>query len=320
MPYNIVFSPAEDIFGVVDAVLAKNGECKKEFIGEFADISDTQTDNALIMAEQLGLLQLNAENATYFSESYLARLIVSARDDNHKAAIMRLVLEQYKPYIAFKARYAFTGSMDLASKQIKTLFSLQSSYKDIRNEIINIGTYAKAVINDGANHYKLNQDDVNYIEILELALKFKATDDNAVRQQLGSAVYEFIDNDKVFEPLSDAYSMIQNISTEPKAPIIYSSNAFESFLQQIADIHAISLTGKNGIGQKCNALSGCLSKKHRGMAEYISQVRNAVDHGSDADEGGKVWAISEDTAQIFPMLVSTVIKGIVLREKGELSV
>ena len=121
MPYNIVFSPAEDIVGVVDAVLAKTGECTKDFIGEFADISEIQTDNALTMAEQFGLVKFDMVTSFYTSESYLAKLIVSARDNSHKAAIMRLVLEQYRSYIMFKTRYAFTDSMDLASKQIKTL-------------------------------------------------------------------------------------------------------------------------------------------------------------------------------------------------------
>lgn len=56
------------------------------------------------------------------------------------------------------------------------------------------------------------------------------------------------------------------------------------------------------------------------MIEYISQVRNAVDHGADASEGGKVWNVAEDTAQIYPLIVSSVIKGIIHREKGYLIV
>lgn len=320
MPYNIVFSPAEDIVGVVDAVLARSSECTKAFISEFADISEIQAENALIMAEQFGLVNHDTTTMLYDSSSFLARLIVSSRDDNHKAAIMRLILEQYEPYVTFKARYSFSDSIDLASKQVKIMYSLPCSYKDIRNEIINIGTYSKAIINDGANSYKLNQDDVSYIEILELGLKFKATDDNALRQQLGTEVCNYIEKIKVFDPLSDAYSKIQNVTTDPKAPIIYASNAFESFLQQIADKHLISLIGKNGIGQKSAALATVLSKKHRGMIDYINQVRNAVDHGADIDEGGKVWALSEDTAQLYPMIVSSVIKDIVFRENGTLLV
>ena len=52
------------------------------------------------------------------------------------------------------------------------------------------------------------------------------------------------------------------------------------------------------------------------MIHYIIQVRNGADHGADADEGGKVWNISEGTAHIFPIIVGSVIKNIVLREEN----
>lgn len=320
MPYDIIFAPAEDIVGVIDAILAKPFECSEGFIGEFADISSTQTINALHMATQLGLAEKDNITGFYSSTSFLARLIVSSRNDNHKAAIMRLVLEQYEPYITFKARFSFSGSIDLACKQVKTLYSMSGSYKDIRNAIISIATYSKAMINDGASSYKLNQDEVSYIEILELALKFKANDDNALRTQLGEKVCDYLNTANVFNPLSDAYSKIQNIDTDPQATILYAGNAFESFLQQIADTHSISLVGKNGIGQKSDALSSVISKKHRGMIQYICQIRNAADHGADADEGGKVWSVSIESAQMFPVVVASIIKNVVLRELGSLVV
>ena len=49
MSYNIVFSTAEDIVGVVDAILAKPKNCSKDYICEFADISVMQAENALLM-------------------------------------------------------------------------------------------------------------------------------------------------------------------------------------------------------------------------------------------------------------------------------
>ena len=320
MPYDIIFAPAEDIVGVVDAILAKPTECSKDFISKFADISSTQTINALHMAIQLGLA--NEDNVTGFfsSNSFLARLIVSSRNDNHKAAIMWLVLEQYEPYITFKSRFSFSGSIDLACKQVKTLYSMSCSYKDIRNAIISIATYSKAMINDGASSYKLNQDEVSYIEILELALKFKASDDNALRAQLGENVCDYLNTANVFNPLSDSYSKIQNIDTDPNTIILYAGNAFESFLQQIADDHSISLIGKNGIGQKSDALSSVISKKHRGMILYICQIRNAADHGADVDEGGNGWSVSSESAQMYPIIVASIIKNVVLRESGLLIV
>jgi hypothetical protein len=316
LPYDIIFAPAEDIVGVVDAILAKPVECSEDFISEFADISSIQASNALHMANQFGLTEKDNITGYYTSNSFLARLIVSSRDDNHKAALMRLVLEQYEPYITFKSRFSFSGSIDLACKQVKTLYSMPCGYKDIRNSIINIATYSKAMINDGASSYKLNQDEVSYIEILELALKFKANDDNALRTQLGDSVCGYLNTEKVFNPLSDAYSKIQYAEADPKATILYAGNAFESFLQQIADAHNVSLVGKSGIGQKSDALSSVISKKHRGMIQYICQIRNAADHGADPDEGGSIWDISNESAQMYPIVVASIIKNIVFRESG----
>lgn len=319
MPFNIVQTTAEDIIGVVDAVLAKSEHCNKSFISEFADISLPQAENALLMASEMGLVAKEVDEL-YNSSSYLARLIVTARNSENKAAILRLVLEQYDPYITFKARFLYTGSLDTAAKQVKSFYGMASGHKEIKNTFINIATYAKAMINDGAGSYKLNQDDVTYIEILDLALKFKSNDFSALQQQLGADVYEFLDKTNVFSPLVDAYSKIQATTIEPKPIVLYAGNAFESFLQQIANEYNISLSGKSGIIQKSNALSGVLSKKHRGMIDYIGHVRNAADHGTDADEDGKTWNISTDTALLYPILVVSIIKDIYYYQHGKIIV
>lgn len=319
MPYNIVLTTAEDIVGVVDAILAKPEDCTKEYICEFADISMNQTENALLMAQELSLISLKSDG-TYISNSFLARLIISSRNDTHKAAIMRLALEQYEPYIRFKLRHGFTGSLEAASKQVRVMYSMTSTHRDIKNTIINIGTYSRSLINDGANSYKFNHDDVKYIEILELALKFKANDDNALAIHLGETVCSYISKENVFNPLSEAYSKMQNIANDKRTVILYAGNAFESFLQQIAEDNNISLQGKNGISAKANALTSVLSKKHRGMIQYVIQIRNAADHGADVDENGQVWDISEDTANFFPFIVANLIKDIVNYKNGTLLV
>lgn len=318
MCYNIIFTPAEDIVGVVDAILAKSECCTKDYISDFADISDTQTDNALFMAEQLGLIKNNS--GIYSSDSFLARLIVSARNNEHRAAVMRLVLEQYEPYVMFRTRFLYTKSLDLASKQVKAMFSIPSSYKEIKNSFISIGTYSRSMLNDGANSYTFNQDDISYIEILSLSIKFKNNDDNALQTQLGEDLYTYIDRDTIFKPLSEAYSKLQNLSSESKSIIHYAGNAFESFLVKIAQEETISLKGKNGITQKADALASVLSKKHRGMIHYVAQVRNAADHGSDPDEDGKIWNMSEETVHLFPILVVSLVKDIYNYRRGILSV
>ena len=166
----------------------------------------------------------------------------------------------------------------------------------------------------------MNEDEITYIEILDLALKFKANDVTALQQQLGKEVYDYLNKENVFAPLSDAYSKIQASPAELKPIIMYAGNAFESFLQQIADDNSISLSGKNGIIQKSDALSTLLPKKHRGMINYIGQIRNAADHGTDPDEDGKTWTISDDTALLFPMVIASIIKDIYHYQQGRIIV
>lgn len=316
MQYEIVLTTAEDIVSVVDAVLAGKEVCDVCYISEFADITEQQAQNAIKMAVDMKLLYFDRTSQSYKSDSLLSHLLVSARNDLQKATIMRFILEQYEPFITFRDRYVFTQSIDLACKQLKVLYGIAATYRDIKNTLTNIATYAKAMISDGANQFKLNDDQVTYLEILDVVLKSKSNDDYALKTLLGENVYKYIDTDKVYSPLSDAYSKVQNELSEEKTIIMYSGNAFESFLQQIADAHGISLIGKTGILQKSGAMSSILSKKHRGMIEYIGQVRNAADHGADTDEGGKVWMVSEETARVYPTIVATLIKDIVLRENG----
>ena len=74
------------------------------------------------------------------------------------------------------------------------------------------------------------------------------------------------------------------------------------------------MSGKSGISQKSDALNLVISKKHRGMIQYISQIRNAADHVADPDENGDIWEISDATAQLYPIIVASIIKNITSKE------
>lgn len=56
------------------------------------------------------------------------------------------------------------------------------------------------------------------------------------------------------------------------------------------------------------------------MIHYIIQIRNAADHGADPDENGQAWDISEDTAQFYPLIITSIIKDIVNYKNGLLIV
>ena len=320
MSYNIVLTTAEDIVAVVDAVIAKGSNAKKVFIVDFTGIAtDDQVTKAIEMAVQLQLIEYNTQNDCYQTNSYLAKQLVTAPSDEEKAMFMRLVLEQYEPYQTFKTRYGFTKSIDLACRQTKSLHNITSNERDIKNTLISIATYAKALKSEGASLYSFPEDytDVN---LIEKALNTSAMADASLRTFWGEQLYSFANNTNVFQPLVDALKKSQGDPIDTRAIIVYAANSFESFLDDYAAHKSISLTGKTGIISKKDALASTLSKKHRGMIEYIGQVRNAADHGADVDENNQMWSVTEETAKVYPLIVATVIKDIHSREHGVIEV
>ena len=185
MSYNIVLTTAEDIVAVVDAVIAKGSEAAKDFIAEFTGIAtDDQVLKALQMACELQLIVFDSSRGCYGSPSFLARKLVSASSDEQKAVFMRLILEQYAPYNTFKTRYGFTKSIELACRQTKTLHMMTSNERDVKNTLISIATYAKALESEGANLYSFVED-VDAVGIIEAALRSANITENSLRTYWG---------------------------------------------------------------------------------------------------------------------------------------
>ncbi len=320
MAYNIVLTTAEDIVAVVDAIVAKGCNVDTAFISEFTGIAtDEQVNKALIMAIDLGMIVHDASSGCYSVNSYLAKKLVTATTDEQKAVIMRLILEQYEPYKVFKTRYGFTHSIERACNQTKILCSISANERDIKSTLISIATYAKALKSEGANLYSFGEED-NIYPLIETSLLESANTEKSLRDFWGETVYNSVDNITVIEPLTEAFQKSKSQTPDTRAVVVYAANSFESFLDGYANSHGVSLVGQNGILQKRNALTSNLSKKHKGMIEFIGHIRNAADHGADADEGGLMWTITKDTALIYPCIVAIVIKNILQRDNGIIEV
>lgn len=314
MSYNIVLTTAEDIVAVVDAVIAKGSEAAKDFIAEFTGIAtDDQVLKALQMACELQLIVFDSSRGCYGSPSFLARKLVSASSDEQKAVFMRLILEQYAQYNTFKTRYGFTKSIELACRQTKTLHMMTSNERDVKNTLISIATYAKALKSEGANLYSFVED-VDAVGIIEAALRSANITENSLRTYWGENLYTFVNTSNVFAPLVEALQKTHSGIMDVRSIVVCAANAFESFLADFAIRKGVSLSGRNGILQKRDALSAHISKKHRGMIEFVGQVRNAADHGADPDENNQVWTISNETARIYPCIIAALIKAIFSRD------
>lgn len=116
---------------------------------------------------------------------------------------MRLILEQYAPYNTFKTRYGFTKSIELACRQTKTLHMMTSNERDVKNTLISIATYAKALKSEGANLYSFVED-VDAVGIIEAALRSANITENSLRTYWGENLYTFVNTSNVFAPLIEA--------------------------------------------------------------------------------------------------------------------
>ena len=320
MSYNIALTTAEDIVSVVDAVVAKGKSADIDYISKFTGIAtNDQVNKALCMAVELEMLVWDNSTGNYNVKSYLAERLVTATSDNQKAAIMRLILEQYQPFKVFRTRYGFTHQIDLACRQTRIICSISANERDIKNTLISIATYAKALKSEGANLYSF-VDEENTYPLIETSLSMSFVSESLLQEFFGDNIYNSINASTVIEPLSNAFQKSKADFLDTKSVIVHAANAFESFLNEYASSKGVLLSNRNGIIQKRDALSAFLSKKHKGMIEYIGQVRNAADHGADNDENGQMWTVTKETAQLYPCIVASVIRDILKRDTGTIEV
>lgn len=194
-----------------------------------------------------------------------------------------------------------------------SLDMMTSNERDVKNTLISIATYAKALKSEGANLYSFVED-VDAVGIIEAALRSANITENSLRTYWGENLYTFVNTSNVFAPLVEALQKTHSGTMDVRSIVVCAANAFESFLADFAVRKGVSLSGRNGILQKRDALSAYISKKHRGMIEFVGQVRNAADHGADPDENNQVWTISNETARIYPCIIAALIKAIFSRD------
>ena len=224
MSYNIVLTTAEDIVAVVDAIVAKGEGVTKNFVSKFTGIAtDEQVDKAIKMSMELQLVEEDGKTSKYKIKSILARKLVTASSDNQKAAIMRIILEQYEPYNVFKTRYEYTKSIELACSQTKILFEMDSNERDIKSTLISVATYAKALKSEGASLYSFIEEDNNET-LINQVLSESAITETTLKQYWGESICSLLSQAIIFSPLSDALLKTKSNQIDTRAVIVYAAN------------------------------------------------------------------------------------------------
>lgn len=309
--YAIVPTTAENIIGAVDACNQFAEGAEEEFLALFLDIPLDQAKNALTMAQQLHLC--TTAHGKYLKDGPFSSYLITS-DEKQRAAIFRMVLEQYVPFQTFKNRLRITGLAPKAAEQTKIVYSLTSHRDEISNTCTNLGQYCGSLLYEGAGLYRVADNDLNIPELLKLVSDLE-TAKQYVYSKIGSTAADFCNPVDVLEQLSIS---IHQLGKDKRSPVVHAANAVESFLVQIAAKHGVNITGATGINSKADRLKNAnhLNIKLYNITKYLGHLRNAADHGTDTDIGA-IWKISEDCSSEYVNVAITFIKSTVEFEAGK---
>lgn len=310
MPYEIYQTSAENVIAATDAALQKPEGVDNALVSAFLDTTPAYALDALKMAGELSLL--TESHPGLFVPNAKCGLYLCTAVRESKAAILRYVLEQYEPYRTFKARLELTGVVGEAANQAKALHNIGAHRQVISATFTDLGTYAQSLISEGGGLYRPRQDDPKtYLIVLDQVIQDRETAALEVRSRLGQETVDWIDGQNVLENLITAYQRAAVADQDPRAPIVHAGNAVESFLSQLAAHHGVNLQNAHGINAKADVLANAnhLLSKHKFMVKYLGHVRNAADHGVDAEIGTQ-WDVSQTTALEYVHVAQSVISAI----------
>lgn len=317
MPYEIYQASAENVIAATDAALQKPEGVDENLVSDFIDTTPAYARDALNMARELTLLR-ESQPGQFVPDAKCALYLCTAVRES-KAAILRYILEQYEPYRTFKIRLELTGVVGEAANQTKALHNIAAHRQLISATFIDLGTYAQSLFSEGGGLYRARQDDPKvYLTILNQVIQDRETATLSVRKLLGSTAADWVDSTSVLENLITAYQRAAVAQIDSRAPIVHAANAVESFLVQVANYHGVNIQNAQGINAKADTIAQAnhLLTKHKFMIKYLGHVRNAADHGVDAEIGVQ-WDVSPNTAIEYVHVAQSVISAIVKQLNGE---
>jgi hypothetical protein len=304
---------AENVIGATEAALEKLTGVDVALVADFLDVPSSNASNALLMSCQLGLIVEKTTGIYSAVHPYASYLAVSEAEG--RAAMLRLVLEQYPPYKTFKHRLAETGVAIAAATQTKALHGMQVHKQDLLSTFVSLGTYTHSLVTEGAGLYRVAHDEgPEYLSIVSDIVEKRESAELAVIARLGHETAREVHPVEVLAHLVTAYQSAANAATDPRAPVVHAGNAVESFLVQWGGMKGVNLQNATGLNAKADTLGrqGALTDKHKNMLKYLGHVRNAADHGTDPDPAvGHTWDISRTTAVEYVHVAMSAIAAII---------
>lgn len=310
------FSPAtaEQLVSAVEAVFVNTpNSVNAGFVADFADIPVAQADSALQLASQVGFLADTGNG--YVVSSPLCRLLVTP-NDVHRASALRIALETFDPFLVFRQRLIATDSVTEAARQAKMLLDLDGHRDSIKDTLISMGTYSRALTATGGGRYATS-DTVyeNPLHEMARACADQTAAESRIREQIGDYTDNRLHRQEVVIRLADALLCARN--HDSRGAVVRAGNAIESYLASLGNRMGANLQGAHGINSKLDRLqqSNSLPRKIINVGKYLGHIRNAADHGVDPDINAS-WEIRESTGLEYVFVACSFISSTLEHEDG----
>jgi hypothetical protein len=226
------------------------------------------------------------------------------------------VLEDYPPFLQFRERLLATADASTASRQVKQLLDLTPHQDDVKETLLSLGQYSQALVAEGGGAYRPREDAATYA-LLELAkgCESDAAAEQMIRLRLGPRAIERISREDVVVPLATAAQRAK--AGDGRGAVVSAGNAVESYLDAYATRVGVSVAGKHGLNAKADELAqnNRLPKKLLNVSKYLGHVRNAADHGIDAEVAAP-WNIRPNTGLEYVFVACSFVAALNERELG----
>jgi hypothetical protein len=315
MPRPFFPATAEQVVGAVEAVVVGRQPTKPDFVADFSDLPLNQAESALLLASDLGLL--SQKTAGFSVASPLCRFLVTS-NLAQRAAVLRVVLESYLPFVVFRERLVATGAAGTAANQTRIALELDGHREAVKDTLISLGTYSDALLTEGGGRWAPQPAATdNPLQVLALASGDQASAEARIRLQLGPAACGLVSRDEVIVPLANA--LLRANGGDPRGAIVEAGNGVESYLSALAGRvgNTVNLANAHGINAKLDRFDQAtwMSKKLIFVGKHLGHVRNAADHGVDADVG-VAWTIRAATGLEYVFNACSFVAAVTAREQN----
>lgn len=301
--------------GAVEALVVSGGPRDLTFVAEFLDTTPANATAALEMGIELGLL--SEANGIYSAASALCRFTAVPEQ---KVALLRILLESYRPFEVFRERLIATSDLDKAARITKVVCAVQAHRDVLKTTLISLGTYSRALIHEGGGNYQIEAPSLgNALQAIASACKDMTEAEGRIRSQLGPVAEEVLNEHRntVIIPLSDA--LLRANQRDGSGAVQSAGNAVESHITAMATRMGVNIANANGIIERLNRFAAPqrrLPRKLVHLGSYLGAIRNAADHGPDVDIANNSWQIRDSTGLEYVFVACSFITSTITFEKG----